>query len=85
MVGLDERRLIGIPLIDLVVREERVAFREQLESVLRGGAPQRVDIGFLSNTGAVARARVSIVQLHGAYGGEGAVVLMTPCAAGDGD
>ncbi|AKM10701.1 PAS domain-containing protein [Croceicoccus naphthovorans] len=83
MVELDESRLIGIGLADLVVREERPAFRDALESVLQGGPSQKLRVGFLSNSGEVAYARLSIVQLHGAYGAEGAVVLLTACKEGE--
>lgn len=79
MVELDEQRLIGITLADLVVRDQRVLFRDRLESVLQGGAAQRLQAGFLSNSGKVAHAKLSIVQLHGAYGAEGAVVMLTRC------
>ncbi|WP_144096435.1 PAS domain-containing protein [Croceicoccus sediminis] len=77
MVSLDEERLIGVALVDLVAREDRVAFRDKLESVLRGGPPQQVKVGFLSNSGKVSYAKLSIVQLHGAYGAEGAIVMLT--------
>lgn len=77
MVELDEDRLMGIALVDLVTREDRVVFRDTLEGVLRGGPPQRMEVGFLNNSGKVAYAKLSIVQLHGAYGAEGAVVMLT--------
>lgn len=83
MVELDEERLMGIALVDLVTREDRVAFRDTLESVLRGGPPQRMEVGFLNNSGKVASAKLSIVQLHGAYGAEGAVVMLTAQGAKD--
>jgi len=83
MVELEESRLIGISLADLVAREQRASFRESLEKVMQGGPPQRLRVGFLSNSGAVAYAKVSIVQLHGAYGAEGAVVMLTRCHEDD--
>ncbi|WP_066554868.1 type II toxin-antitoxin system prevent-host-death family antitoxin [Croceicoccus bisphenolivorans] len=85
MVELDEQRLIGITLADLVIRDQRVDFRDRLETVMQGGPPQRMRVGFLSNSGGVAHAHVSIVQLHGAYGAEGAVVMMTACRDGEED
>lgn len=83
MVELDETRLLGISLSDLVVREQRVMFRDSLEHVMQGGPPTRLRVGFLSNSGEIAYARVSIVQLHGAYGAEGAVVMLTRCHEGE--
>lgn len=77
MVELDEERLMGVAIVDLVAREDRVVFRDTLEGVLRGGPPQRLEVGFLNNSGKVATAKLSIVQLHGAYGAEGAVVMLT--------
>ncbi|RVQ66012.1 type II toxin-antitoxin system prevent-host-death family antitoxin [Croceicoccus ponticola] len=83
MVQLDAQRLVGITLSDLVMRDHRARFRDLLESVLQGGDPERMQVGFLSNSGSVAHAKLSMVQLHGAYGAEGAIVMLTPCNEGE--
>ncbi|MCB2077001.1 MAG: PAS domain-containing protein [Novosphingobium sp.] len=78
MLDLPDSRLAGLPLVDLVAIRERVAFRDAMESVLRGGDAVKRDCQFLTNKGDTITARVAIVQLHGAYGAEGAIILMTP-------
>lgn len=78
MLELPEDRLLGVQLVDLVAVEKRVDFKEALENVLRGKDPRNFCSQFLSNRGMLVDAKVSIVQLHGAYGAEGAIILLTP-------
>ncbi len=82
MMGLTEDRLIGVPFADIVARSERAAIREALDRVLRDGTSARIDAPFLTNTGAIATVSTAITPLRGAYGAEGAVMLMiVPLAA----
>jgi len=77
MMRLSPERLERVLVSELVVPADRHKLREELEASLRGDGERVLDVQFLANGGDVALARVSIVQLHGAYGGEGAVMLIT--------
>ncbi|GGD63096.1 PAS domain-containing protein [Croceicoccus mobilis] len=83
MLELPEARLLGVQLVDLVAMERRAEFREALEAVLRGRDPRNFRSQFLSNKGTLIDVTISIVQLHGAYGAEGAIVLLTPVQSGE--
>lgn len=78
MVGLPLDRLTKVALADLVGLAGRPAFREQLEQVLRGDGDQKATIPLLTNGGAIATVTAAIARLHGIYGTEGAIILMTP-------
>lgn len=77
LIGLSDERLQGVALADLIVTPERARFREALESVLRGDGDRKLETRILTNEGHVAPLQLSLVQLQGAYGGEGAVMLAT--------
>ena len=55
----------------------RAAFRQALERAMQGQGAQCVQTMLLSNRGEAVAVKASIVALHGAYGAEGAVVLIT--------
>lgn len=76
MLGLPEERLVGVPLADLVDRSQRAEFRTAVDAVLRQGDRAKIDAAFLTNTGALVHVTAAICPLHGAYGAEGAVILM---------
>lgn len=76
MLGLSEERLLGVPLADLVGRPQRADFRAAIDSVLRDGRKIKIDAPFLTNTGETAVVTAAVCPLHGAYGAEGAVLLM---------
>jgi len=76
-LGLSEERLLGVPLVDLIARHSRVDCREAFEAVYDGSGPKVIDCIFMSNTDGELPLRCSIVQLHGAYGAEGLVVVLT--------
>lgn len=80
MLGLPEKRLIDLPLIDLVTTAARAEFRIALDSVIRGGPALRVRSSLVSNQGGAIDIVAAMATLHGAYGGEGAVILTTPLA-----
>jgi PAS domain-containing protein len=77
MIGLPEERLSSVCLPDIIEVSARPQFREQLERVLRGEGDQRVPTRLLTNGGAVLPVEAAIAQLHGTYGTEGAVIVMT--------
>ena len=77
MIGLPEERLSSVCLPDVVEVSARPHFREQLERVLRGEGDRRVATRLLTNGGAVMPVEAAIAQLHGTYGTEGAVIVMT--------
>lgn len=78
MVELPVDRMLGVSMADLVAIDDRVAFREVLEGALREGKSNSIGCKLLSNSGRSIATHLSIVRLHGAYGTEGAVVLITP-------
>lgn len=78
MLDLPEARLLNVQLVDLLTAASRPLFRESLDAVLRGAGSRRVRADFLSNRGTTVAVVAAMAQLHGAYGAEGAVVLMTP-------
>ncbi|MFZ2997192.1 PAS domain-containing protein [Sphingobium sp.] len=77
MVGLPENRLSSVCISDLVELSARPAFREQLEQTLRGEGDRRVTTRLLTNDGALLGIDAAIAQLHGTYGNEGAVIVVT--------
>jgi PAS domain-containing protein len=77
-VDLPAKRLTGILASDLVEHSERRAFRESLEQVFHGESAGALHGCFLSNRGDFVSATLSMVGLSGAYGTEGAIILVTP-------
>lgn len=78
LVGLSAQRLSRVALADLVELSVRPHFRAQLERVLRGDGDLRITTDLLTNGGKVAGVEAAIARLHGIYGTEGAIMLMTP-------
>lgn len=78
LLGLPESRLRGARLVDLVTRQKRLAFKSELEEVMAGGGARRIVSRFISNRGDTEDVVAAIVQLRGAYGAEGAVIVFTP-------
>ena len=77
MLKLPRERLQGVPVTDLVPMARRVAFRERLETTLRGQGAQRIDSEFLANDGKAIAVRIGIGERRGAYGAEGAILIVT--------
>jgi PAS domain S-box-containing protein len=77
MLGLPRERLVDIAIHDLVPRAARVAFRDVVDPVLAGGAPAQFDTAVLANDGTIVPVRGTISELRGAYGSEGAVIVLT--------
>nr|WP_246544274.1 PAS domain-containing protein [Novosphingobium profundi] len=77
LVNLPEERLIGVQLTDLISVGDKVAFREVLESTLRGAEPVQLRTRFLSNSGDYVAVRMGLVRLDGVYGCEGALAVLT--------
>ena len=77
IMHLSENRLHHVAMADLVPVSQRVAFREALDRVLTGEGARTIDSSLLSNEGRAVPVRVTIAELHGTYGNEGAIVLLT--------
>lgn len=77
MLSLPRERVMGVQLTDLVITHARAAFRQALERAMQGQGAQCVHTTLLSNRGDTVAVKASIVALQGAYGTEGAVVLVT--------
>jgi len=77
-IDLPAKRLAGVLVSDLVEHSERRCFREYLEQVLHGESVAAFRGSFLSNRGDFFSATLSMAGLSGAYGTEGAIILVTP-------
>lgn len=77
MLKLPEDRLLGVPLVDVVAKSDRVAMRDSLEEVLGHGTPQTLELRLLANDGSLVTIRAAIVELRGEYASEGAVMVAT--------
>jgi PAS domain-containing protein len=77
MVNLPADRLVGVAFSDLIEVSQRRRFKEALENVLRGAGPLGLRSCLLSNNGTEVPVTVSIAQLQGAYGLEGAAMVLT--------
>jgi len=76
-LGLPEDRLLNLPLVDVVTREARSGIRAELDAVLRGGTARLVETDLLTNDGTTVAVKAAIAPLHGTYGSEGAIMLIT--------
>lgn len=83
ILQLPEPRLIGVPVSDLIVVSDKVSFREQLEGVLRGNGSRKLTARLMANDGRQSAFVIGIVQLQGAYGAEGAVMVLTRIESDD--
>ena len=77
-LGIPEERLIGANLADLASRSSKVLLRDTMEQVMQSGEGASLEVEFLDNSGGTHAMRAGIVALRGAYGWEGAVILLTP-------
>jgi PAS domain-containing protein len=77
LTQLPEDRLHHVALADLIPVSHRANFREVLNAVLTGGGAQTIDTVVLANDGMTVDVRITMAELRGAYGNEGAVVLLT--------
>ncbi len=77
IVRLPEERLRHVAMADLVPVAHRVAFREALDKVLSGEGARTIDSAMLSNEGVAVPVRITLAELRGSYGNEGAIVLLT--------
>jgi PAS domain-containing protein len=77
MLQLPEDRLIGIPLVDIVAKTERIAVRDALENVLGRSEPETFETQLLANDGSFVPIRAAMVELRGEYASEGAVMVAT--------
>ena len=80
VVGLDEDRLLGVSVFDLIAREDKARVRDMLERVGRGESVDRFIAEFISNDGRALPMTVGAVSLHGSYGAGGSLLVTTPSA-----
>lgn len=78
MIKLPEERLRHVAIADLIPVAHRVAFREALDRVLSDGGTGILDSVMLANDGQAVPVRLTIAELRGSYGNEGAVLLIIP-------
>lgn len=79
-MGIANEKLCSVRFGDLVVRKERLAFRNALDQVFEHGESQQIELELMPNKSAGLRVMLSIVPLQGAYGLEGASIIMTRLA-----
>lgn len=77
MLGLAQDRLLGLSILDLVARESRAAFRSELDAILTHGEPRRIEVDLISNRVPALPVKIGLASLHGTYGSEGAVLIVT--------
>ncbi len=76
-MALSEERLRHVALSSLIPITHRVAFREALDMAMSGKGPCSLESQLLSNDGTALPVSVTIAELRGLYGNEGAVLLLT--------
>jgi PAS domain-containing protein len=76
-LGVPQARLHEIAIWDLVPRPQRDALRETVSSVLGGADTAAFDTQFLANDGMLVGVRGTMTPLRGAYGAEGAIIVLT--------
>jgi PAS domain-containing protein len=76
-VGIDPSRLEGAPFVNLVDLPQRSGLRDSLEKVLRENAGFRERVRLIGNNGEAHEVTLAVNHLGGAYGPEGAMVLLT--------
>lgn len=77
LIELPPERLRHVAVADLVPVARRVAFREALDTVLSEGGVGTIDTVVLDNHGRAVPVRMVMSEMHGSYGNEGAVLLVT--------
>ncbi len=77
LIQLPAERLRHVAVADLVPVAHRVAFRQALDTVLSEGGTGAIDTVLLDNEGQAVPVRVAMSEMHGSYGSEGAVLLLT--------
>lgn len=81
LIGLPEDKLVGVHLPDLVELPSRPQMRETLDQVLRGAGDRKVQTSFLTNAGEIRQIAAGLARLHGTYGTEGAMMVITDITA----
>lgn len=77
-IGVCEEAICRVRFSALLPLAARQQFSEALETLFRTGAPGRFDSELVSREGLAVPVTLSIVERRGAYGSEGAAVLVTP-------
>ncbi len=78
-VGIAREKLMGIRLHDIIIREDRYSFRNALDKVLGENQASTQDFHLMPNKNEPLSVHCSMVPLRGAYGSEGATLIMTRC------
>lgn len=76
MVKLPGDRIVGIDVADLAPIGQRVALRQAIDDVLSGRGARRVETEMLTNDGSVLPLFAVIADVRGAYGPDGAIMLV---------
>ncbi|MWV28432.1 PAS domain-containing protein [Erythrobacter sp. GH3-10] len=76
-LGICNAKLIGIRLHDVILREERHAFRNALDRVIEQNQPCNCDATLMANREEQVSVHCAMVPLRGAYGTEGVTIIMT--------
>ena len=66
LAGIPENKLVGTPVTDTYLPEERYVFRERLEQLKTGGT-LRFERNFVRKNGAIIPVEVSVTAIRGGY------------------
>src|SRR5437762_5514166 len=66
LAGIPENNLVGTPVTDTYLPEERYVFRERLEQLKTGGT-LRFERNFVRKNGDIVPVEVSVTAIHGGY------------------
>ncbi|MGB3796021.1 MAG: PAS domain-containing protein [Alteraurantiacibacter sp.] len=74
---LSRKKLAGVRISDLVVRENQHSFINTLDEVFEDDCARNCDVRLMANKAEPLSVHCAIVPMRGAYGMEGASVIMT--------
>ncbi len=77
MLGVTEDAITRVKFSALLPQSRRAAFAEALEAVLHKEGPRKIESELVGPEGEVIAVNLSIVELHGAFAAEGAIVVIT--------
>ncbi len=77
MLGVTEDAITRVKFSALLPQSRRAAFAQALEAVLHKEGPRKIESDLVGRDGVAIPVSLSIVELHGAFAAEGAIVVIT--------
>ncbi len=81
LLGVDPAAIRRVRFSALLAVGHRAAFAEALEALFRSGRSARLGSQMVTRDGPAIPVTLTLVEVRGAYASDGAVVLVTGCAA----